>query len=188
MPTQPYVRCRWCRSARAILTAGVAVSLSGCWTPPSASVRPAGAPRVIARKIAVEGVADSAEVESVDRAGRILVLSVNGLPLSYEVGRRVRHWGDVRSGDEVSATLKEELTVYVAPLRDEVGPADAYVLQVDPSYRLLQVQYANGGTITFKVRLRTDMEGIEAGDAVKMFPMEVTELRLRRHSNATSAG
>jgi hypothetical protein len=117
-----------------------------------------------------------------------MVLRVNGIPLSYEVGQRVRHWGDVRSGDEVSATLKEELTVFVAPLRNEAGAPDGYVLQVDPSYRLLQVQYTNGRTIIFKVRLGTRMEGIEAGDAVKMFPVEVTELRLRRHSNATSAG
>jgi hypothetical protein len=162
--------------------------LCGCWTPPSASVRPAGAPRVIVGRIAVEGVADSAQVESVDRAGRTMVLSVNGVPLSYEVGRRVRHWSDVRRGDEVSATLKEELTVFVAPLRNEVGAPDAYVLQVDRSYRLLQVQYTNGRTLIFKVRLGTRMAGIEAGDAVKMFPVEVTELRLRRHSNATSAG
>jgi hypothetical protein len=116
------------------------------------------------------------------------VLSVNGVPQSYEVGQRVRHWADVRSGDEVSATLKEELTVYVAPLRSEASPPDAYVLVVDPSYRLLKVQYANGGTVTFKVRLRTQMEGIEAGDAVKMFPVEVTALHLRRHTNVTPAG
>jgi hypothetical protein len=117
-----------------------------------------------------------------------MVLSVNGIPLSYEVGQHVRHWDDVRVGDEVSATLKEEMTVYVAPLRQKMGPADAYVLVVDPSYRLLKVQYANGGTVTFKARLRTQMEGIEAGDAIKMFPGEVTELRLRRHSNAAPAG
>jgi hypothetical protein len=162
--------------------------LSGCWTPPSASVRPAGAPRIIAARIEVQGLADSAEVASVDRSGRALVLSVNGIPLSYQVAQRVRHWGDVHIGDEVSATVKEQLTVYVASLRERGRPPDAYVLVVDPSYRLLKVQYANGGTVTFKVRLRTQMEGIEAGDAVKMFPGEVTELRLRRRSHATLAG
>jgi hypothetical protein len=133
-------------------------------------------------------VADSAEVESVDRVDRTLVLSVNGVRLSYAVGRRVRHWGDVRSGDKIRATLKEELTVYVAPLRSEAGPPDAYVMLVDPTYRLLEVQYANGATVTFKVRLHTQMHGIEAGDAVKMFPVEVTALHRRRHSNATPAG
>jgi hypothetical protein len=192
LPTQPYFRCRSYRRAQVILSAGVAVSLSGCWTAPSASVRPPGEPRVIAPRIDVQGLADSAYVESVDRPGRTLVLSVNGIPLSYEVGRHVRHWDDVRIGDEVSATLEEELTVYVAPLvaptAEKVGPPDAYVLLVDPSYRLLKLQYANGGTVTFKVRLRTQMEGIEAGDAVRMFPVEVTELHLRRHPNATSAG
>lgn len=114
------------------------------------------------------------------------MLSVNGVPLSYGIGRGVRHWGDLHAGDEVNATLKEELTVYVAPPLDKGSP-DARVLLVDPSYRLLKVEYANGGTETFKVGLHTRMEGIGAGDAVTIHPGEVIKLRLRRLSSATSA-
>jgi hypothetical protein len=86
----------------------------------------------------------------VDRATRIIGLRVSGVPLYYGIGERVRNWSDVHTGDEVSATLREVLTVYV-PLPKERGSSpDARVLVVDPSYRLLKVQYANGGTVTFK--------------------------------------
>jgi len=58
---------------------------------------------------------------------------------------------------------------------------------VDPSYRLLKLQYANGGTVTFKVALDAPMSGIAPGDAVRIHPVQVVGLRLRRHSNPTSA-
>jgi hypothetical protein len=53
---------------------------------------------------------------------------------------------------------------------------------VDPSYRLLKVQYANGGTVTFKVRLDAQMHGVGAGDAVKIHPVEVIALHRRHRS------
>jgi hypothetical protein len=133
------------------------------------------------------GVADWARVESVDRDARILGLRVAGVPLFYGIGPRVRHWSDVQAGDEVRAKLAEVLTVYVPSPRDKGSSPDARVLIVDPSYRLLKVQYANGGTVTFKVALDAPMNGIAAGDAVKIHPVEVIGLRLRRHSNTTSA-
>ena len=122
-----------------------------------------------------------------DRAARTLVLSVNRVPLSYAIGRGVRNWGDVHTGDDVRATITEVLTLYLAPANGRGRPPDAHVLVVYPSYRLLKVQYANGGTGTFKVGLHMRMKGIEAGDAVTIHPVAVTKLRLRRHSNATSA-
>jgi hypothetical protein len=93
----------------------------------------------------------------------------------------------VQTGDEVRATLEELLTVYVPSPREKGGSPDAHVLVVDPSYRLLKLQYANGGTATFKVAVGARMNGIGAGDAVKIHPVAVIGLRLRRHSNATSA-
>jgi len=173
---------------RALLTAGIAISLSGCWTAPSAGVRPPGEPRVIAGGVEVVGVADFVKVESVDRDARILGLRVAGVPLFYGIGPRVRHWSDVQAGDEVRATLEEVLTVYVPSPGDKADSPDAHVLVADPSYRLLKLQYANGGTATFKVALGVGMNGIGAGDAVKIHPVDVIGLRLRRHSNATSGG
>jgi hypothetical protein len=174
------------RSARVALVVSAAVILSGCWAPPSASIRPAGKPRVIAQGIEVDRIVDFAKVESLDPAARTVALSVGGVALpAYKLGRSVRNWGDVHSADHVRATIEELLTVYVegntlhvaAPSR----PPDARVLVVDPSYRLLTVQYPDGGTETFKTALHTRMDGIQAGDSVAIREVEVTELHVWGH-------
>ena len=169
--------------AKAFLIVSLAAILSGCWTPPSASVRPGGEPRVIVRGIEVESVIDAATVESVDRAARRVALSQPGVPQPgpyYPVGHRVRDWDDVHVGDQVRATLEEALTVYVAP-EHESGSPSARVLLVDPSYRLLTVQYPNRDKETFKLGLHAAMRGIRAGDWVAIRPVAVIELRVRRH-------
>jgi hypothetical protein len=127
-------------------------------------------------------VAHAASVESVDRAARTVVLGMRGTSLpACKVGRSVRHFRDIRAGDEVKARIKAVLTVYVAPIAGL--SADARVLAADPSYRLLTVQYANGETETFKLGLHTRMTDIEAGDSVTIRPVEVVKLRVRRHSS-----
>lgn len=186
IPGIPYLR------PRVALVVSAAVILSGCWTAPSASVRPEGQPRVIAEGIEVDRVVDFAKVESVDRASRTVALSVHGVPLpAYKIGQGVRNWGNVRTADHVRATIEEVLTVYVAGAIEDNSrnPAvrsrapDARVLVVDPSYRMLTVQYPDGGTDTFKVALHTQMNGIEAGDSVAIRQGEVTALRVWLHGH-----
>lgn len=186
-------------ACRAYRRAGVLVSftavLSGCWVAPSASVRPAGKPGVVAEGLAFDRVADSARVESVDRAARTVTLSARGVSLpACRVGPGVRDWGDIHIGDRVRATIREVATVYVT----RTGSPDARVLTVDRSYRVLTVQYQNGETEALKLGLNARMEGIEAGDSVAIRPVEVTKLRIRGHFDwvgrsvtglrATSAG
>jgi len=150
--------------------------------PPSAGVIPSGNPRTVEGGIAIERVADPAKVEGVDRAARTVVLSAPGFPLAtYNIGQGVLNWGDFQVGDRVRARIEEVLTVYVAPVNGR--PPDARVLVVDPSYRLLTVQYPNGLTEIFKLGLHTRMEGIEAGDSVTIRPVEVIEMRVQRRSN-----
>lgn len=186
MRTQVYIPCIPYVRPRVALLVGATLILSGCWTPPSATVRPEGKPRVIAQAIESDRVVDSARVESVDRAARIVGLSVRGVSLpAYKVGQSVRNWGDIRVADHVRATIEEVLTVYVAGAVG--GSPDARVLVVDPSYRLLTVQYPNGGADTFKIALHTRMSGIEAGDAVAVRRAEVTGLHVQRHWHEASA-
>lgn len=182
---------RWNRPARVLLIIGVAVVLSGCWTPPSASVHPTGEPRVIQRGIAVERILDAATVASVDPVAHTVGLSGLAAPSDvYEIGPGVHNLGDIRIGDRVRAEVEELITVYVAPASEHGGSEagagsrspDARVLAVDPSYRLLTVQYPNGKRETFKIALHTPMGDIEAGDFVSIRQPEVIELRVRRHS------
>lgn len=141
--------------------------------------------------IEVEQLADSATVESVDRAARTVALRTRRVLLpACKVGWGVSNWGEIRIGDEVRATVREVLSVYVASANDSGSPAvgvpsrppEARVLVVDPSYRVLTVQYSNGAVEAFKIGLHTRMEGIEPGDSVTVRPVEVIELRVRRHS------
>lgn len=163
---------------RASVLASVAVFLSGCWVAPSTSVRPQRGPGLVEEGITVHLVADSARVESVDLAARTVTLNVRGVSLpACRIGPGVRNWGDIRAGDRVRATLREVLTVYVA----RSGSPDARVLIVDPSYRVLTVQYPNGENEALKVGVTSRMEGIEAGDSVAIRPVEVIKLRMQGH-------
>ena len=183
MRTRVRFSCRSYRAARMTLLAGIGLLLAGCWVPPSADVRPHGKPGVIESGIAVGRTVESARIASVDRATRTLTLGAPGIPLStYKVEPGVLDWGEIENGDRVRATIEEDVTVYVARARRRRTP-HARVLAVDPSYRLLTVQYPNGGTETFKVGLHTQMHAIEAGDSVVIRPVEVIELRVHRHRN-----
>jgi hypothetical protein len=126
----------------------------------------------------------------VDRAARTVVLRVRGVALpACRVGRNVRDWARIRAGDEVRATIREMLTVYVQPANGSGGPPvafpglsqDARVLAADPSYRLLTVQYPDGETETFKIGLHVRTEGIGPGDSVAIRPVEAAGLHVRRH-------
>jgi len=53
----------------------------------------------------------------------------------------------------------------------------ARVLAVDPSYRLLKLQYTDGENETVKVPLGTRIEQMAAGDSVVIRPVDVIALR-----------
>lgn len=133
----------------------------------------------------VERTVDDARVEAVDAAAQTLTLSVPGFSVStYKIGPGVLNWGRIESGDRVRATIAQSVTVYVPPGLRHRSP-DARVLAVDASYRLLTVQYPNGGTETFKTGLHTRMNGIEAGDSIVIRPIEVIEIHVRGRRRAS---
>jgi hypothetical protein len=175
---------------KVILIAVATILLSGCWTAPNANLRPKGEPRVIEDSIEVETFMRPMRVESVDRDNRSIVVSSGGAaPMQVRIAPGVRHWDDVRPGDQIRAKLKEQLTVYVA-LQLESGSKgvtgssdDSRVLLINPSYRLLTVQYPNGRTDTFKVSLNTRLKDMEPGDSVAIKLIEAVELGLRHHSS-----
>ena len=175
---------------KASLIAVATILLSGCWTAPNANLRPKGEPRVIEDSIEVETFMPPMRVESIDRVNRTAVVSSRGAaPIQMRIAPGVRNWDDVRPGDQIRPKLKEQLTVYVAPQlgsgsKGVTGSSDdSRVLLIDPSYRLLTVQYPNGRTDTFKVSLNTRLKDMEPGDSVAIKLIEVVELSVRRHSS-----
>jgi hypothetical protein len=170
---------------RLLFTAPLA--LAGCWTAPVANVQPKGEPRLIQADIPVRSVRSPVIVESVDPGARTMVLRMpDGAQAStYKVSPAVSDLDRFRPGDKVRATVTEELSVYV--LRDGQLPGtdgaaqtiavNAKVLSVDPSYRLLTLQYPDGQNETFKVGLDGKLREMEAGDAVVIRPVEVVALK-----------
>jgi hypothetical protein len=64
--------------------------------------------------------------------------------------------------------------------KPETLEADAKVLSVDPSYRLLTLQYPNGQAQTFKVGLNVKLLEMEPGDIVVIRTMELIALRVEK--------
>jgi len=101
----------------------------------------------------------------------------------------VRNLEDVHAGDQIRPKVRENLTVYVAPQPERVdggktgGPRASRVLVIDPSYRLLAVQYPDGRTDTFKVGLNTRLKDMEPGDSVAVNTFEAVDLRIRHQSS-----
>jgi hypothetical protein len=168
----------------------VTMLMSGCWTAPNANLRPKGEPRVIEDSIEVEISMPPMRVESIDRAKRILVASSRETPtIEIKIAPGVRNLEDVHPGDLVRPKVREKLTVYVAPQPESGnsgvtgGPRASRVLVIDPSYRLITVQYADGRTDTFKVGLNTRLKDMEPGDSVAVTTFEVVDLRIRHPSS-----
>lgn len=160
-----------------------AMTLAGCWAAPVATVQPPGEPRLIQSAIQVESVEEAAVVAAIDRSAGTIVLRTHGMAetAKYRTGPKLADLTDIKAGDVVQVTVAEELAVYV--LRDGELPgqgrmaADARVLAVDPSYRLLRLQYPNGRSETLKVPIGTRLEQMSAGDSVVIEPIEVLALR-----------
>jgi hypothetical protein len=173
-----------------LLPLGTTLALMGCWTAPVANVQPEGEPRLIQGAIFVESVRPLAAVQSVDPNSRTIVLLTPGAATTsgYKAAPSVRNLDRIKAGDKVRATVAEELTVYV--LRDgqltgadgapqRIRP-DAKVLSVDPSYRLLTVQYPDGQNETFKVGPEVKLRQMQAGDDVVIRTVELVALSSAR--------
>ncbi len=162
--------------------------LAGCWTAPNANVQPKGQPGLVQDGIPVESVKDPATVQALDAGqGTITLASADGITTTYKVGPKVKHFDRVQVGDKVKATVTEELAVYVLEnnrLPDgttaEALGINAKVLLVDPSYRLLTLQYPNGQSDTVKPGLNTKMLQMSPGDSVVIRPLELTAIRVEK--------
>ena len=157
--------------------------LAGCWTPPSARVRPGGPPRIVLGEMIAESAREVAVVDSLGRAARTVDLSVHGVRLRRcRIGPRVRRWKSLQPGERVHVRLRESLTLYVAPPGHARHLAAAHVLFVGPSYRLVGVRYPNGRAMTLKARLGTPLRGVQPGDAIAVRSITLVALSAPRRA------
>lgn len=167
------------------------LGLTGCWTPPNATVQPAGKPGLIQAHIPVEIIQNGVSVESLDADGRIITLKrQDGAHKTFYVAQGVKNLDAVKAGDRVEATIKAELSVYILD-HGKVPNADgtfhprtinfnAKVLQVDPSYRLLTLQFEDGNRMVIKAGLDVMLEKMAPGDDVVMRANLITAIKIEK--------
>jgi len=173
------------------LIAITALILTGCWTPPNANVRPTGEPRLIQSGVSVESVQEQATVQAVDASQRIIRLKLSyGSPITCKASQRVANFGQIQPGDKVKVTLAEKLAIYVlkdgrlpaAGGTDEAVNFYAKVQSVDPSYRLLTLQYSSGQIEVLKTDLNAKLLEMQAGDAVVLQTAEAKAIHIQKQS------
>lgn len=162
-------------------------SLTGCWTPPNASVQPTGEPRIVQSNISGELFHDHATVRTIDADQQLLGLELaDGSSLVCHISPQVRTPRPLQPGDRIKVTLNETLTFYVlkdgrlpgAGGSNEVIDCFAKVQSVDTSYRLMTLQYPSGQTTVLKAVLGTKLEQIQPGDSVKLDLAEAIKIHL----------
>ena len=176
------------RAMVTLLLLVIAPALAGCWTAPIANVQPKGEARLIQSAIPVESVKHRVTVQSVDADRRVIVLNFSEGATATFKPRPQMAFHQIRAGDKVQATVAQELTVYVLKNgqvpgtggKPETLEADAKVLRVDPSYRLLTLQYPNGQAQTFKVGLDVKLLEMEPGDIVVIRTMDLIALQVEK--------
>lgn len=177
-----------CRRRVALVPLITSLCLAGCWTAPNAYVQPTGMPHLIQGGITVASVKDHAAVEAIDAGARTITLRFSdATTATYEVGAAVHNFGKIHAGDQINATLMEDLAVYL-PQNGRLPGGDAAqtlgvsarVMLVDPSYRLLILQYPDGRSEKFKPGLKAKLEEMAPGDAVVVRPREVAAMRIEK--------
>jgi len=174
------------RIVTASLISGV-VALAGCWTAPVANVQPKGPARLIQDAISVDPIKYVAVVDSVDPGLRTITVRrvADSAPFTLHVAPRVGDLGHIMAGQRIRVTVTVDISVYV--LRDEPGSGglpglikpDARVRSVDAGYRLLTVQFPNGGTQILKLSLSARLDQMAPGDGVVIRPIEAIDVRVR---------
>src|SRR5580692_12343431 len=98
----------------AILLPVVALTLTGCWTPPNANVQPAGKPGLIQGNIPVQIIQDPVTVAAIDASQRTITLKHDdGTTKTFTLGQSVNNLDQIKAGDTVKALVKAELSVYI---------------------------------------------------------------------------
>lgn len=170
------------------MMAAATLALAGCWTPPDANVQPAGEPRLIQDSIIVQASQCPATVQATDMHQRTILLALpDGTTTKFKAAPDLKNFDRMMAGQTVKATVTYKLAVYLLAngqlpngTTAEALGVNARVLQVDPSYRLLTLQFPNGQSETFKSGLHTRLLQMAPGDSVVVQPFQVTAVSIKR--------
>ena len=170
--------------ASALLIAAIPLIMTSCTTSSNSDQPIAGA-------VAVDAVQGTATVESINAEDRTVVLKhPDGSTSTYKCGPEVRNFGQIKVGDQVTATLAESVAVVLvkggmapaagtasavvrAPMGAKPGVQTvdtigftAKVISMDLPNRTVTLQTVDGENHTVKVGPDVDLKNINLGDDV----------------------
>ena len=155
--------------------------------------------------IEVGAITKTANVTAVDPAKRTVTLvNPDGITNTYELGKNVRNFDQIKVGDEVKATLLEAVAVAVSKSNAPpdasgrglvaVAPKGAMpgvivaktrqitakIVSVDPQARTVTVEGPAGGTPTIRVGPKVNLNGLQKGDDVTLRVTDALALGVER--------
>jgi uncharacterized protein (TIGR02246 family) len=169
------------------ITLGV-FSLAGCSSEQNSAASPQGSQNPQA--IETMAVTSTSIVQSVDRANRTVTLSnAKGEVNTYQCGKEVINFDQIQVGDQVKATVVEQLAIFVrkagapgteaasvvalAPrgakpgvMMAQTSEVTASIIAIDPELHTVTLKGASGAAQTFHVSPKVDLSGVHDGDNV----------------------
>ena len=190
MPARQTATATIFKQTAAVLLASAAMGLAGCWTPPNANVQPAGKPGLIQGGIPLEVIQKDVKVVSLDAAKRTMTLAhEDGTTKTFKVNDQVKNFDALKVGDTVTVQVKARFAVYITDHGQIPNPdgtpgfhtvrVDARILKLDPSYRLVTVQFTSGKTLEVKMGLDVDLLKMAPGDDVELVTEEVESIKIK---------
>ena len=165
------------------------LALAGCKTPPANPLATQSSPSLAGGRVVVRTSQEKAEVtELVPSQTTLALRSSAGTTTRCKVAPEVTNLGQIQVGQKVEATLGDAVAIFLVKNGPPpnagagvtlTGPAEAgqpasvvlmttdsraKVYNVDRSYRLLKLEYADGSRKEFKVPLPDTLVDVQKGD------------------------
>jgi hypothetical protein len=183
------MKTRTTKHLAATLVSAVSLALTGCKTPPPNPLATQTSPSVAGARIVVQTSHKKAEVtELVPGKSDLTLQSSAGTTTRCKIAPEVWNLSQIRVGAKVKVTLSDVVAVFLlkngTPPSTGVGvtvagtalsgqaasvvlqttDARAKVFNVDRSYRLLKLEYADGSRKEYKFPLPDTLGNIQKGD------------------------
>ena len=165
------------------------VALTGCKTPPINPLATQSSPSLAGARVVVQTSHEKAEVtELVAGKSDLALWSSAGTTTRCKVAPEVANLGQIQVGSQVKVTLTDAVAIFLvkngpppsagtgvtvtgtpeagqpASVVLQTTDARAKVLNVDRSYRLIKLEYADGSRKEYKVALPDTLLDVQKGD------------------------
>ena len=175
------------------------LGLAGCGTAPVNPLAAHNSPALAGGLPVIERFDQKAQVTSLVPEQRTVALrSKKGNTITCKAAPQVANYSQLRVGDLVKATVTDAVAIYPvkhgpppsagagvevpgqpASVVLQTADSKAKVFQVDPSYRMLKLDYGNGFMKEFKIPMRYKLKGVRKGDEVVVRATEPLALRVQ---------